>query len=345
LFLGELMAVETALVIDDSKSARVMLSRLVKKNGLEVNMVESGEEALAYLESSSLPDVIFMDHMMPGMDGLQTTKVITTNPLTKHIPIFMYTSKEGPEYEAEVSASGAYGMLGKPAKPERLKQVIEELNNSLTSASVTEPAAEQLINQEVADQEVVEPEIHIEKVEEEEMSQEMIEEVSSKLIARAIEDALQPISSAIQRLETSTHENQSEIRKLSSRMDQNHNMVTQSVLDASLKQTTAQFHSQLSTEIKSIRDLLEQKAELSPATLQTIKDIASQTGSEAGSHMAEKTATSAAEAVAAKVSAAQTQIQVQQNMTPFIQQAKKANLVAVFALLVAGIAIALPFLL
>jgi len=358
------MAVETALVIDDSKSARVMLSRLVKKNGLEVNMVESGEEAISYLESSPLPDVIFMDHMMPGMDGLQTTKVITNNPLTKHIPIFMYTSKEGPEYEAEVSASGAYGMLGKPAKPERLKQVIDELNIALVSAatpdttttSVTatkveaESATEQLaepviVKPEAVEPEAVEPEIHIEKVEEEEMSQEMIEEVSSKLIARAIEDALQPISSAIQRLETSTHENQSEIRKLSSRMDQNHNMVTQSVLDASLKQTTAQFQSQLSTEIKSIRDLLEQRAELSPATLQTIKDLASKNGSEAGLHIAEKTATSAAEAVAAKVSAAQTQIQVQQNMAPFIQQAKKANLVAIVALLAAGTAIALPFLL
>ncbi|WP_156490632.1 response regulator, partial [Oleiphilus sp. HI0086] len=60
------MAVNTALVVDDSKSARIMLSRLVQKNGLEVNMVESGEEALSYLESSPLPDLIFMDHMMPG---------------------------------------------------------------------------------------------------------------------------------------------------------------------------------------------------------------------------------------------------------------------------------------
>ena len=362
------MAVETALVIDDSKSARVMLSRLVQKNGLEVNMVESGEEALSYLETSPLPDVIFMDHMMPGMDGLQTTKAITTNPLTKHIPIFMYTSKEGPDYEAEVCASGAYGMLGKPAKPERLKQVIAELNEELNEALTNkvepevaeetisevpvtetvvsdEPLTEQIITQETIEPKTIEPEIQIEKVEEEEMSQEMIEEVASKLIARAIEDALQPISSAIQRLETSTHENQSEIRKLSSRMDQNHNMVTQSVLDASLKQTTAQFQSQLSTEIKSIRDLLEQRAELSPATLQTIKDLASKNGSEAGLHIAEKTATSAAEAVAAKVSAAQTQIQVQQNMAPFIQQAKKANLVAIVALLAAGTAIALPFLL
>ena len=111
------MAVSTALVIDDSKSARIMLSRLVQSNGLEVNMVESGEDAIRYLEDHPLPDVIFMDHMMPGMDGLEPTRLITQNPRLRHIPILMYTSKEGDEYEAEVFASGAYAMLGKPAKP------------------------------------------------------------------------------------------------------------------------------------------------------------------------------------------------------------------------------------
>ena len=95
------MPVETALVVDDSKSARIMLSRMVQKVGLEVNMVESGEEAIAYLAANPHPDVIFMDHMMPGMDGLQTTQQITGDPATANIPVFMYTSKEGEEYEAE----------------------------------------------------------------------------------------------------------------------------------------------------------------------------------------------------------------------------------------------------
>jgi CheY-like chemotaxis protein len=355
------MAVNTALVVDDSKSARIMLSRLVQKNGLEVNMVESGEEAVAYLESAPYPDVIFMDHMMPGMDGLETTKKISENPATAHLPILMYTSKEGPEYEAEMMAAGAYAMLGKPAKPERLKQLIEDLNNRpevsheapVEEPIQTEPSADEVVQQPAPivpetpdgtrieqDQIAISPE-----EEEEEMSQELIEEVSSKLIARAIEDALQPISSSLHRLETSIHENQSEIRKLSARQDQNVNHVSQAVLDASLKQTGVQFQNQITAEIKAVRDLIESRADLPPSALQQIKDIASQTGAEAGSSIAEKTASGAAEAVAAKVSAAQAQIQVQQDMKPFVEQAKKANMVAIVSLIVALGAVATNFLL
>ena len=344
-FLGEHMAVETALVVDDSKSARIMLSRMVKKTGLEVEMVESGEDALARLESGPFPDVIFMDHMMPGMDGLQTTKALTSNPLTSHIPIFMYTSKEGPEYEAEVAASGASGMLGKPAKPERLLEVIAELNEKLATQAAPEPL--EAIEPEVAQQQIEEPKQpeQVIEPEEEEMSKELIEEVSTLIVARAIEDALQPISGSIHRLETSIHENQSEIRKLSSRQDQHTNLVSQAVLDASLKQTTAQLQALVTTEIKSIRDLLEHRAELSPSALQQIKDIASKTGSDAGASTAEKAASSAAEAVAAKVGAAQAQIQVMQDMAPVIKQAKSANLISIVAILTAGAAIAASFLL
>ena len=343
------MAVETALVVDDSKSARIMLSRMVKKTGLEVEMVESGEDALARLESGPYPDVIFMDHMMPGMDGLQTTKKITSNSQTSHIPIFMYTSKEGPAYEAEVAESGATGMLGKPAKPERLLEVIAELNERMASAPSVPEVEPVTLADEVKETLIVEPKQPIitettTEPEEEEMSKELIEEVSARLVARAIEDALQPISGSIHRLETNITENQSDIRKLSSRQDQNHNLVSQSVLDASLKQTTVQLQNLITGEIKSIRDLLEQQSELSPSALQQIKDIASKSGSESGSVTAEKAATSAAEAVAAKVGAAQAQIQVMQDMEPILKQTKKANLMSIIAILVAGAAIASAFL-
>jgi CheY-like chemotaxis protein len=357
------MAVSTALVIDDSKSARIMLSRLVQSNGLEVNMVESGEEAIQYLQTHALPDVIFMDHMMPGMDGLETTRQITADPRTRNIPILMYTSKEGPEYEEEVFASGAYAMLGKPAKPERLKELIEELNNRVLPE--TDSEADAVIEIEAATeidhavpetvsaaQVAEEPEITLEEQpiatsteeEDEEMSKELIEEVSAKLIARALEDALQPLNATLQRLETFTQENKSEIRKLSARQDANVNLVSQPVLDASLRQTTTQLQTQITSEIKSIRDLLEQKAELSPKALEQIKQIATQSGAEAGADRAEKAAISTSEAVAAKIGAAQAQIQVQQDIAPYIQQTKNARLMAMIAIVVAAAAIIHSFL-
>lgn len=347
------MPVETALVVDDSKSARIMLSRMLQKTGLQVEMVESGEEAVEWLGNNTHPDVIFMDHMMPGMDGLETTKVITSNDSTQNIPILMYTSKEGPEYEAELAECGAYGMLGKPAKPDRLKALIEQINEDMAAAPspVEEPAEaeEQVVVAEPAtiDESPVIETTEQEPVaeEEEEMSKELIEEVSAQVVARALEDALQPIKDSFQRMETNIQENQSEIRKLSSRQASAVNMVTQPVLDASLKQTSVQMQNQLSNEVKSIRDLIEQRAELSPEAVAQIRELATNSGATAGAENAEKAATAAAEAVAAKVSAAQAQIQVQQDVQPFVAQVKRANTLAIVSLLIAGAAIALNFVL
>jgi hypothetical protein len=227
-------------------------------------------------------------------------------------------------------------MLGKPAKPERLKELIDQLN---AREAISEPEIKSDENEKI----IIDTITSIEE-EDEEMSKELIEEVSTKLIARALEDAIQPLSSSLQKLETNTQENKSEIRKLNARQDHNVNLVSQAVLDASLKQTTTQLQTQITSEIKSIRDLIEQKSDLSPKALEQIKLIASQSGAESGAQKAEKAAMSAAEAVAAKVSAAQAQIQVQQDIAPYINQAKKANMLAIFAIVIAAAAIITNFI-
>lgn len=320
------MPVVNALVCDDSKSARIMLSRMLEKHGLEVTMVESGEEAIAWLANNPHPDVIFMDHMMPGMDGLETTRAISSNAATRSIPVLMYTSKEGPEYEDEMLGCGAYGMLGKPAKPERLQQVLAELSAQIDAASVATHNIEQI-------DEAVQVE------EEEAMSKELIEEVSAQVVARALQNAMQPLTDSIQRLESHLTDSQSEIRKLNARQASNVNMVTQPVLDASLKQTIVQMQNQISHEVRSIREMIDQRADLAPDTLQKIKDLAIQAANDTAGLVAEKTSISAAEAVAAKIGAAQAQIQVQQEVEPFIAQAKRANLVSIIAIIAAATAI------
>ena len=176
------------------------------------------------------------------------------------------------------------------------------------------------------------------------MSKELIEEVSAQLISRALTDALQPLNSTLLKLETNTQENNSDIRKLSSRQDNNINLVSQAVLDASLRQTTTQLQTQITSEIKSIRDLIEQKSDLTPQILDQIKQIASQSGAESGAERGEKIAMSAAEAVAAKVSAAQAQIQVQQDIAPYISQAKKASNIAIIAIIAAAVSLIINFI-
>jgi CheY-like chemotaxis protein len=121
------MARKRALVVDDSKSARVILSRMLEKYDIEVDMAESAEQAIEYLKGNR-PDAIFMDHLMPGMDGLQAVQAIKGNPQTAMIPIMMYTSQEGELYVGQARALGAMGVLPKQVRPVDVSKVLYELH-------------------------------------------------------------------------------------------------------------------------------------------------------------------------------------------------------------------------
>src|SRR6202789_2401294 len=116
-----------ALVVDDSKSARVILSRMLEKYDIEVDMAEAAEQAIEYLKHNR-PDAIFMDHLMPGMDGLQAVQAIKGNPQTAMIPIMMYTSQEGELYVGQARALGAMGVLPKQVRPVDVSKVLYELH-------------------------------------------------------------------------------------------------------------------------------------------------------------------------------------------------------------------------
>ncbi len=120
------MSAKRALVVDDSKSARAFLNRLLDKHGLEVDTAESAEDALEYL-AKQLPDVIFMDHLMPGMDGFQAVQAIKANPRTAGIPVMMYTSQQGELYLGQARALGAVGVLPKQIQPADVTKVLYQL--------------------------------------------------------------------------------------------------------------------------------------------------------------------------------------------------------------------------
>jgi CheY-like chemotaxis protein len=132
------MARKRALVVDDSKSARVILSRMLEKYDIEVDMAESAEQAIEYLKHDR-PDAIFMDHLMPGMDGLQAVKEIKSNPQTAMIPIMMYTSQEGELYVGQARALGALGVLPKQVRPVDVSKVLYELHLLPDRRDMTEP--------------------------------------------------------------------------------------------------------------------------------------------------------------------------------------------------------------
>src|SRR5688572_14608686 len=121
------MSAKRALVVDDSKSARAFLARILERHEIAVDAAESAEAALEYLARNK-PDIIFMDHMMPGMDGFQAVQTIKNNPRTSAIPILMYTSQEGDLYLGQARALGAEGVLPKQIKQSDVTRMLYQLH-------------------------------------------------------------------------------------------------------------------------------------------------------------------------------------------------------------------------
>ncbi len=136
-----------ALIVDDSRTSRVVLQRILETHDLMVDHADSAESALEYL-ADHRPDVIFMDHLMPGMDGFQAVTAIKRNPDTATIPIMMYTSQKGDVYVGQARALGAVGVLPKEVEPVEVSKVLESLH------IVGEPPAQAEIAAQPAEQEV-----------------------------------------------------------------------------------------------------------------------------------------------------------------------------------------------
>nr|WP_324259878.1 response regulator [Cellvibrio fontiphilus] len=106
------MASKRALIVDDSTTAQYRLKKMLRAYPLDIDIVDSGEAALRYLAHHS-PDVIFMDHLMPGMDGFRALQIIKSHPETAMIPVIMYTSKSGDVYTGQARALGALDVVSK----------------------------------------------------------------------------------------------------------------------------------------------------------------------------------------------------------------------------------------
>lgn len=131
---------KTALIVDDSRSARIVLKKVLETHDLNVDTAESAEDALEYLNDKR-PDVIFMDHLMPGMDGFEAVAAIKRNPDTATIPIMMYTSQEGEVYVGQARALGAVGVLPKKIAPVEVSKVLKSLRVIGGDDSVPPPAS------------------------------------------------------------------------------------------------------------------------------------------------------------------------------------------------------------
>lgn len=101
------------LVIDDSKTIRRSAETLLTKAGCEVCVAEDGFEALGKIVSFK-PNLVFVDIMMPRLDGYHTCALIKNNPTLRHTPVVMLSSKDGLFDRAKGRLVGAQLYLSKP---------------------------------------------------------------------------------------------------------------------------------------------------------------------------------------------------------------------------------------
>ena len=113
------------LVIDDSNTIRRSAEMFLRQAGYEVILAEDGFDALAKI-SDHEPQVIFVDIMMPRLDGYQTCALIKQNPALKSTPVIMLSSKDGVFDRARGRLAGSDRYLTKPFTKEALLAAVKE---------------------------------------------------------------------------------------------------------------------------------------------------------------------------------------------------------------------------
>jgi signal transduction histidine kinase len=109
----------TLLLVDDSPENIQVLAKYLSDR-YRLLYALSGREALAILKAS-IPDLILLDVMMPGMDGYAVCEALKGDPATKEIPVLFVTARNDPESEARALAAGAADFIQKPVNPDVLR--------------------------------------------------------------------------------------------------------------------------------------------------------------------------------------------------------------------------------
>src|SRR3989304_5522473 len=117
------------MVIDDSKTIRRTAETLLKKAGCDVITAVDGFEALSKI-ADQRPDIIFVDIMMPRLDGYQTCALIKHNRFFKKTPVIMLSSKDGLFDRARGRIVGSEQYLTKPFTKEELLGAIRPYVNA-----------------------------------------------------------------------------------------------------------------------------------------------------------------------------------------------------------------------
>ena len=113
------------MIIDDSNTIRKSAEMFLRSSGYEVILAEDGFEAMSKIVDNQ-PDIIFIDIVMPRLDGYQACMLIKKNPIYQSIPVIMLSSKDGLFDKARGRMVGSNDYLTKPFTTEGLLSIIHK---------------------------------------------------------------------------------------------------------------------------------------------------------------------------------------------------------------------------
>ncbi|MCH1487515.1 MAG: twitching motility response regulator PilG [Pseudomonadales bacterium] len=125
----------TIMIVDDSKTIRRTAETLLQREGFSVVTAEDGFEALAKIAALK-PDIIFVDIMMPRLDGYQTCALIKNNPEFKNTPVIMLSSKDGLFDKAKGRIVGSDQYVTKPFSK---VEILEAVQTYIPSSALDSP--------------------------------------------------------------------------------------------------------------------------------------------------------------------------------------------------------------
>ncbi len=126
------------LIIDDEEDIREVLKYNFEKEGFSVDIASSGEEGLSRIKID-IPDLIILDLMMPGMDGIEVIEIIRATPALSNITVCMLTARNEDYSQIAGLDSGADDYVSKPIKP---KVLISRVNALLRRKGLIESELE-----------------------------------------------------------------------------------------------------------------------------------------------------------------------------------------------------------
>ncbi|MFN7131392.1 MAG: response regulator [Myxococcales bacterium] len=116
------------LLIEDEPVIRELVRTMLTGGGVEVECVKEGTEGIRLARQKKV-DLVLLDIVLPGMDGISVCRVLRSDPATSRVPIYMLTAKAKPADVEAARRAGASGYIHKPFKGAELMDLVDKLRS------------------------------------------------------------------------------------------------------------------------------------------------------------------------------------------------------------------------